>query len=130
MDARLVGYWSESEVHPGSTEYTELGFRADGSGWQYWSSWSTAFVVHRFTWDGTASRLTIRLGMVLDGTWSLDGALVRHLVEDREHLDTRLTLSCTVTPEPRLKLDRPLDEMLGGTEFLAVPDGGTDPTLG
>ncbi|WP_370970700.1 hypothetical protein [Amycolatopsis sp. cg9] len=129
MDARLIGYWSESEVHPGSTEYTELGFRADGTGWQYWSSWSTEFVVHRFTWDGAADRLAIRLGMVLDGTWSLDGERTRHRVERREHVETRLTLRCSLTGEPRLELDRPIDEMLGGTEFLFVPGGGTDPTL-
>ncbi|UOX86320.1 hypothetical protein MUY14_31810 [Amycolatopsis sp. FBCC-B4732] len=129
MDARLIGYWSESEVHPGSTEYTELGFRADGTGWQYWSSWSTEFVVHRFTWDGAASRLALRLGMVLDGTWSLDGERTRHRVERREHVDTRLTLGCSLTDEPKLELDRPIDEMLGGTQFLFVPGGGADPTL-
>lgn len=129
MDARLLGYWSESEVHPGSTEYTELGFRPDGTGWQYWSSWSTTFVVHRFTWEGTASRLLVRLDMILDGTWSLAGERTHHRIERREHLDTELTLSCTLASGPRLRLARPLDEMLGGTEFLAVPGGGTDPTL-
>ena len=49
-DDRLIGYWSEAQLNPSSPELTELGFRCDGSGWLYWSSWSTAFVVYRFTW--------------------------------------------------------------------------------
>ncbi|WP_410607740.1 hypothetical protein [Amycolatopsis sp. lyj-109] len=48
MTAQLIGYWSGQEIHPSSPEYTDLGFRADGSGWKYWSSWSTEFIVERF----------------------------------------------------------------------------------
>ncbi|MEV6646073.1 hypothetical protein [Amycolatopsis sp. NPDC051371] len=130
MDARLVGYWSESEVHPGSTEYTELGFRADGSGWQYWSSWSTAFVVHRFGWHtAEPGRLVVRLRMEIDGTWSVDGPDVAHQVADSEHVDTLVELAWTLDPARKLTLDRPLVDALGGTQFLPVDDGGTDPTL-
>jgi hypothetical protein len=127
VNARLVGYWSESELYPGSTEYTELGFRADGTGWQYWSSWSTEFVVHRFAWHTPEpGRLAVHLRMELDGTWAADNT---HRVERREHIDTRLDLAWTLEPDHRLTLDRPLDDMLGGTRFGPVEGGGTDPPL-
>jgi hypothetical protein len=125
MDSRLVGYWSEAEVHPGSTEYTELGFRADGSGWQYWSSWSKAFCVHRFSWHTAApGRLTTRLLMGLDGTWSLAGSEVSHRVERWDHVDTLVELAWDLGPDQKLTLD----EALGGTQFRPVEGGGTDPT--
>jgi len=127
MDARLVGYWSESEVYPGSPEYTELGFRADGSGWLYWSSWSTEFAVHRFAWHAPEpGRLTARLRMEIDGNWSADGT---HRVERRQNVDTLVELAWELGTDRKLTLDRPLDEALGGTQFLPVEAGGTDPTL-
>lgn len=127
MDARLVGYWSEAELYPGSPEYTELGFRADGSGWLYWSSWSTAFAVHRFAWRAPEpGRLTVRLRMEVDGNWSADGT---HRVERRHHVDTLLELAWELGTDRKLTLDRPLDEALGGTRFRPVEAGGTDPTL-
>jgi hypothetical protein len=130
MDVRLVGYWSESELYPGSPEYTELGFRADGTGWQYWSSWSTAFAVHRFDWQTAGpGRLTARLRMAVDGAWSLDGPDVLHRVERREHVDTLVELAWEIGPDRQLTLDRALIDVLGGTKFLPVEAGGTDPTL-
>ncbi|WP_328445014.1 hypothetical protein [Amycolatopsis sp. NBC_00438] len=130
MDARLVGYWSESALDPGSPEYTELGFRADGTGWQYWTSWSTAFAVHRFHWHTPGpGRLTARLRLAFDGVWSLDGPDVAHRIERREHVDTVVELGWVLGPDRQLTLDQPLVDVLGGTEFLPVDDGGTDPTL-
>lgn len=130
VNARLVGYWSESELYPGSPEYTELGFRADGTGWQYWSSWSTEFAVHRFDWaEPEPGRLALRLRMELDGTWSLDGAEVAHRVERRQHVDELIELTWALEPGPELTLGRPLDEFLGGTRFRPVEGGGADPTL-
>ncbi|WP_326946253.1 hypothetical protein OHS58_42545 [Amycolatopsis sp. NBC_00348] len=130
MDAHLVGYWSESALDPGSPEYTELGFRADGTGWQYWTSWSTAFAVHRFHWHTPGpGRLTTRLRMALDGTWSLDGPDVAHRIERREHVDTVVELGWELGPGRQLTLDQPLVDVLGGTKFLPVDGGGTDPTL-
>ncbi|MGW4524169.1 hypothetical protein [Amycolatopsis sp. NPDC004378] len=125
MDARLVGYWSETEVHPGSPEYTELGFRADGSGWLYWSSWSTEFAVLRFGWHTPEpGLLTVRLRMELDGSWSADGA---HRVERWAAVDTLVERAWAL--ETELTLDRPLDDALGGTRFRPVAGGGIDPTL-
>jgi hypothetical protein len=130
MDARLVGYWSESELDPGSPEYTELGFRADGTGWHYWTSWSSSFTVHRFSWHTPGpGRLSTRLRMAIDGAWSLDGPDVAHRIERREHVDTLVELGWELGPDRRLTLDRPLVEFVGGTEFLPVEGGGTDPTL-
>jgi hypothetical protein len=129
-DERLIGYWSEAELNPSSPELTELGFRGDGSGWLYWSSWSTAFVVYRFNWRMPApGRITTRLRLAVDGAWSLAGDETRHRIERWQNIDTTVTLACEIEPGPKLTLDRPLDDALGGTEFLAVPAGGTDPTL-
>ncbi|MEV6910756.1 hypothetical protein [Amycolatopsis sp. NPDC051071] len=38
MDGRLVGLWSDRVLYPSDVESAELAFRADGSGWLYWSS--------------------------------------------------------------------------------------------
>ncbi|MCR6486413.1 hypothetical protein M8542_26655 [Amycolatopsis sp. OK19-0408] len=126
MSARLAGYWSECELYPGSTEYTELGFRADGTGWQYWSSWSKEFVVLRFDWHTPEpGRLAVRVRAEIDGKWAPGGS---HRVEGDERVDTLIELAWTLE-DRKLTLDRPLDDALGGTEFLAVEAGGFDPTL-
>ncbi|MET8998934.1 hypothetical protein [Amycolatopsis sp. Hca4] len=131
MSAPLTGYWSDQEVYPGSPEYTELGFRADGSGWLYWASWSKEFVVRRFTWQVPApGLLTARLHLTLGGQWSVAEGDVTHRVEDREEADDVVELGWAIGPDAELTLDRPLDEVFGGTRFRPVADGGTDPTLG
>jgi len=128
MDARLVGYWAEP--FPDAPERTELGFRADGTGWQYWSSWSTAFAVHRFDWHTPEpGRLTARLRLEIDGSWSLNGPDIAHRVERWEHVDTLVELAWLLGPDGQLTLDRPLDDVLGGTKFRPVEGGDTDPTL-
>ncbi|KDN18423.1 hypothetical protein [Amycolatopsis rifamycinica] len=129
MDPRLIGYWSDQEIYPGSPEYTDLGFRADGSGWMYWASWSTEFVVHRFGWRVPAPGvLVVRRRLTIGGTWSVDGPGVTHRPESREEADTVVELGWAVQPGPELILDRPLDDLLGGTRFRSVDEGGTDPT--
>ncbi|WP_086844793.1 hypothetical protein [Amycolatopsis kentuckyensis] len=130
MDTPLIGYWSEREVYPSSPEYTELGFRADGSGWLYWSSWSTEFVVERFGWHLPAPGvLAARLHLTVGGEWSVDDGDVTHLVEYREETDTVVELGWAIGPGPELTLDHPLSLGLGGTRFRPVEEGGTDPTL-
>jgi hypothetical protein len=130
VSAHLIGYWSDQEVYPGSPEYTDLGFRADGSGWMYWASWSTKFVVHRFGWHLPAPGVLVaRLHLTVGGEWSVEGRDVTHLVEDREEVDTVVELGWTIGPGPELTLDRPLDDLLGGLRFRPAEGSGTDPTL-
>ena len=129
MSTPLIGYWSEQEIYPGSPEYSDLGFRADGSGWMYWASWSTEFLVHRFRWHLPAPGvLAARLHLTVGGEWSRDGGDVTHLVEYRNEVDTAVELGWAIEPSSELTLDRPL-AILCGTRFLPVADGGTDPTL-
>jgi len=69
VDTPLIGYWSGRAVHPSDPEYSDLGFRADGSGWSYWSSWSTEFVVQRFRRHVPAPGvLAARLHLTVGGT--------------------------------------------------------------
>ncbi len=128
MDNPLLGYWSEQELYPGSPEYSDLGIRADGTGWVYWASWSTEFLVHRFRWHVPAPGvLAARLHLTVGGRWSVDEGDVTHLVEYREETDTALALGWAIEPGPELTLDRPLGALCG-TRFRPGAEDGTDPT--
>ncbi|MFT7873406.1 MULTISPECIES: hypothetical protein [Amycolatopsis] len=128
MSTPLVGYWSEQEVYPGSPEYADLGFRADGSGWMYWASWSKEFLVHRFRWHVPAPGvLAVRLHLTVGGEWSVDEGHVTHHVEYREDADSVVEVGWVIEPSSELILDRP-PASLCGTRFRPVADGGTDPT--
>ncbi|MBE8523681.1 hypothetical protein ILP97_40395 [Amycolatopsis sp. H6(2020)] len=129
METPLIGYWSEQEVYPGSPEYSDLGFRADGTGWMYWASWSTEFFVQRFRWHLPAPGvLAARLHLTVGGEWGLDGPDVTHKVEYQREEDTFVEVGWAIEPTTELVLDRPLD-LPGGTRFRPVEEGGTDPTL-
>ncbi|MDS0135138.1 MULTISPECIES: hypothetical protein [unclassified Amycolatopsis] len=129
MDNPLLGYWSEQEVYPNDPEYSDLGFRPDGSGWMYWASWSTEFLVHRFRWHVPApGRLTARLHLTVGGEWSVADGHVTHQVEYREEADAVVELGWAIEPDSELTLDRPLADLCG-TRFRPVAAGGTDPTV-
>ncbi|MFI6026688.1 hypothetical protein [Amycolatopsis magusensis] len=121
-DENLVGHWSEREVYPHDPEYSDLVFRADGTGWTYWCSWGQEFSVERFRWRESAGGiLEVKREWALSGTWSLLDGVARHEVEDRDPLATSLTAAYRITGDPpTLELDRPLDANLGGTRFLLV----------
>jgi hypothetical protein len=61
--------------------------------------------------------------------WSLDGPDVAHRIERRQHVDEAVDLGWELAPDGQLTLDQPLIDVLGGTRFLPVEAGGTDPTL-
>ncbi|MEU0534394.1 hypothetical protein [Amycolatopsis tolypomycina] len=129
MHTKLIGYWSEQEVYPSDPEYSDLGFRADGTGWMYWASWSKEFLVRRFRWHVPAPGvLAAHLHLTVGGEWSVADGDVTHLVEYREEADTAIELGWAIGPGSELTLDRPLGDLCG-TRFLPVAEGGTDPTL-
>ena len=80
-DARLVGYWSDEPLYQGAMEAADIAFRADGTGWTYWSRSGGTFFVRRFTWHTTAGRqLTLDLHRELSGTWDRQGHATTHRV--------------------------------------------------
>ncbi|MEV8436087.1 hypothetical protein AB0425_01825 [Actinosynnema sp. NPDC051121] len=128
-DANLVGHWSDRDLYPHDPEFSELVFRADGTGWTYWCSWSAEFTVERFRWRETAPGvLEVRLVALLSGTWSTVGGETRHEVEDREPLDLTSSPTYRITGDPlALELDRPIDVTLGATRFTLLSRDAVDP---
>ncbi|MEU3768502.1 hypothetical protein AB0E55_25890 [Amycolatopsis keratiniphila] len=136
-DERLTGLWSDEIVYPGSVESVDLAFRDDGSGWLYWSSWSTEFAVSRFTW-ATPGELVLKFYRNLDGRWSIENGVTRHEVESDEEEESVIELGYEIAPgeDPfgnpvtLLSLDRPLDEHLAGSRFARVekPESLSDPS--
>ena len=62
LDPRLVGYWSDQDLYQGAMEAADIAFRADGTGWTYWSRDGGTFYVLRFNWHTAANRnLTLDL---------------------------------------------------------------------
>ncbi|WP_181776934.1 hypothetical protein [Amycolatopsis pittospori] len=138
MDERLVGLWSDRMLYPSDVESAELAFRGDGSGWLYWSSWSTAFTVSRYTWAAFApGTLALKFHRTLDGTWSIDDGVTRHDVESDEKAESLVEIGYGIIPgeDPLgnpvtlLSLDRPLDDHLAGSRFAWVekPESLSDP---
>ncbi|KFU83306.1 hypothetical protein SAMN04489729_3845 [Amycolatopsis lurida] len=138
-DERLTGLWSDEILHPGSTETVDLVFRRGGSGWLYWSSWSTEFAVSRFTW-ATPGELVLKFHRTLEGTWSIDNGVTRHDVESDEQEESVVEVGYEIapgedpygTPVTLLSLDRPLTEHLAGSRFAWVekPVSLSDPSAG
>ncbi|WP_340684505.1 hypothetical protein LCL61_39795 [Amycolatopsis coloradensis] len=136
-DERLAGLWSDEILHPGSVESVDLVFRRDGSGWLYWSSWSTEFAVSRFTW-ATAGELVLKFHRTLEGTWSIDNGVTRHDVESNEKEESVIEVGYEIapgedpfgTPVTLLSLDRPLTEHLAGSRFAWAekPESLSDPS--
>jgi hypothetical protein len=56
LDERLVGYWSDEDLYQGAMEAADIAFRADGTGWTYWSRDGGTFYVVRFSWHTGANR--------------------------------------------------------------------------
>ncbi len=138
MDERLIGLWSDRALYPSDVESAELAFRADGSGWLYWSSWSSAFTVSRYTWKvPRQGSLAMTFHHTLDGTWSIDDGITRHDVEAEEPDETLVEIGYGIVPgeDPLgypvtlLSLDRPLDDHLAGSRFAWVqaPETFSDP---
>ncbi|WP_410656904.1 hypothetical protein [Amycolatopsis sp. lyj-112] len=141
MDERLIGLWSESTLYPNDVESAELAFRWNGSGWLYWSSWSTSFSVSRYTWSAfTPGTLVLKFHCELDGTWSIEDGVVRHDVESEEERGSLVKVGYEVVPgeDPLgntltvLSLDRPLHDHLAGSRFAWVEQSGplSDPAAG
>ncbi|WP_123747621.1 hypothetical protein [Saccharothrix texasensis] len=128
-DENLVGHWSDRDLYPHDPEYSEVVFRADGTGWTYWCSWSTEFTVERFRWRVTAPGvLEVEPAVRLSGTWSVVDGGTRHAVEDREPLGTTSFRTYRITDDPLvLELDRPIDTALGGTRFALLSREAVDP---
>ncbi|MFJ8913553.1 hypothetical protein [Amycolatopsis sp. NPDC102389] len=136
-DERLTGLWSDEIVHPGSVESVDLAFRDDGSGWLYWSSWSTEFAVSRFKW-ASPGVLVLKFHRTLGGTWSIEDGVTRHEVESDEKDESTLEVGYEIAPgeDPfgnpvtLLSLDRALDEYLAGSRFAWVenPESLSDPS--
>ncbi|MEU7524121.1 hypothetical protein AB0A74_00125 [Saccharothrix sp. NPDC042600] len=129
LDESLIGHWTDRDLYPHDPEYSELVFRADGTGWTYWCSWSTAFTVERFRWRQAAPGVVeVRLVAQLSGTWSTVDGQTRHEVQDRQTLDTTLSRTYRTTGDPlALELDGPIETTLGGTRFTLVSREAVDP---
>ena len=97
-DQQLVGYWSDEPLYQGAMESADVAFRADGTGWMYWSRSGGPFEVVRFGWHTRADRqLAIRLRQRLSGTWYLVGQAVRHRVLDRAALTESIALTYDIS---------------------------------
>lgn len=141
MDERLVGLWSDQILHPSRVESVDLAFRDDGSGWLYWSSWSTGFSVTRYTWTTSAAGdLVLRFHRILGGMWSLDDGVTHHYIESDEQEQSVVDVGYDIAPgeDPfgnpiiLLTLARPLREHLAGSRFAWVekPESLNDPSVG
>jgi hypothetical protein len=92
--ARLVGYWSDEPLYQGAMEAADIAFRADGTGWTYWSRSGGTFFVRRFTWHTTAGRqLTLDLHWELSGTWDLQGHTATYRVTRQAACGRRIVLA-------------------------------------
>jgi hypothetical protein len=145
MDEHLVGLWSDRMLFPSDVESAELAFRADGTGWLYWSSWSGAFTVLRYTWAITApGTLALKFHRTVEGTWTIDDGVTRHDVDSEAAKDSLVEVGYLIAPaeDPMgnpvnlLSLDRPLDDHLAGARFAHVErdpliePGADDPKRG
>ncbi|WP_236004512.1 hypothetical protein [Amycolatopsis pittospori] len=139
MDERLLGLWSDEILHPSRVESVDLAFHDDGTGWLYWSSWSTEFSVARYTWTTTAEKnLGLRFHRTLGGTWSVDDDITHHHVEADEQEESAVDVGYDIAPgeDPfgnpitLLILARPLHGHLAGSRFGRVenPRSLDDPT--
>jgi hypothetical protein len=126
LDDRLTGYWSDDDLYQGAMEAADIAFRADGTGWTYWSRDGGGFEVLRFDWQTTADRqLAIDLHKLLSGTWHLTGRRVHHHVRDQTPQDEQIVLTYQVTeghnvfrqPARLLLLNRPIVVATIGDRF-------------
>jgi hypothetical protein len=126
LDGRLVGYWSDDELYQGAMEAADIAFRADGTGWTYWSRIGGTFYVYRFRWHTAAGRhLTLGLHEELSGTWHLAGSRIRHRTDSQTARDRQVVLAYRITagqnvlrkPATLLDLDQPISSGTIGSRF-------------
>ncbi len=97
-DQQLVGYWSDQPLYQGAMEGADVAFRADGTGWMYWSRSGGPFEVVRFGWHTRTDRqLAIGLRQQLSGTWHLVGQAVRHRVLDQAALTESIAVTYDIS---------------------------------
>jgi hypothetical protein len=98
LDGRLVGYWSDEDLYQGVMEAADIAFRADGTGWTYWSRIGGTFYVHRFGWHTAADRhLTLDLHQELSGTWHLEDHTTQHRVRSQAPCHQQIILAYQIT---------------------------------
>jgi hypothetical protein len=98
LDRRLMGYWSDKDMYMAGMEAAEIAFRADGTGWTYWSNAAGGFEVLRFVWRQTSrSALTLRVREYAGGTWSLDRGTVTHQLRSQHADDRRIALGYEIS---------------------------------
>jgi hypothetical protein len=97
LDARLAGYWSDKHLYPGDMESTGIAFRADGTGWTYWSNAAGGFEILRFRWQALGSALVLHIREYVSGTWDLDGGTVTHRQRDRMGQDEQVSRGYQIT---------------------------------
>jgi hypothetical protein len=145
LDARLVGYWSDEPLYQGAMEAADIAFRADGTGWTYWSRDAGTFFVYRFRWHTTAGRrLTLNLHQELSGTWDLAGRtpqhrVTRHRVTSQATCDRQIVLAYNIRagqdllgrPATLLDVDQPISLGTIGDRFAferELAENEQDPT--
>jgi hypothetical protein len=141
LDGRLVGYWSDGPLYQGAMEAADIAFRADGTGWTYWSRDAGTFFVQRFSWHSAAGgHLTLDLHEELSGTWEVAGHTTQHHVGSRGACDQQIVLVYEITagqnvfrkPATLLKLDQPIRLGTIGDRFALERDlaeGERDPAI-
>jgi len=97
LDARLAGYWSDKDLYLGGMEGTDIAFRADGTGWTYWSNAAGAFEILCFTWQASGAVLDLYVHEYASGTWNLDGGEVTHSQRDRRGQDEHVSVGYQIT---------------------------------
>ncbi len=84
LDPRLVGYWSDQDLYQGAMEAADIAFRADGTGWTYWSRDGGTFYVLSFSWHTAHGQFTLHLHEELSGMVVREGPGFRHRVDSQE----------------------------------------------
>ena len=140
LDERLVGYWSDEDLYQGSMEAADIAFRADGTGWTYWSRDGGTFFVYRFTWHTIEGRrLTLALHHQLSGTWDLQDHTTRHRVTSQAASGKQIALAYQIIegqnalrkPATLLRLDQQISVGTIGDRFAfkrQLADTEHDPT--
>ncbi len=96
LDARLVGYWSDEPLYLGAMEATDIAFRADGTGWTYWSN-AGGFEIVRFGWQATGPSLVLHMREYVGGSWHLDGGTVIHQQREQSARDEQVPVGYEIT---------------------------------
>ena len=98
LDRRLVGYWSDKDMYMAGMEAADIAFRADGTGWTYWSNAAGGFEILRFVWQqASRSALTLRVREYAGGTWSLDRGTVTHQLRSQHADDRKIALGYEIS---------------------------------